>query len=50
MGVINLSKKKFYAVRKGKEVGIFNTWDDCKAQVNGFSGSEYKSFTTMEIT
>ncbi|MGL5348383.1 MAG: viroplasmin family protein [Peptostreptococcaceae bacterium] len=46
--MINLSKKKFYAVRKGKKPSIYYTWDDCKAQVNGFSGAEYKSFLTIE--
>lgn len=43
-----MSKKKYYAVRKGKNNGIYNTWDECKKQVNGFSGAEYKSFTTIE--
>jgi len=43
-----LSKRKFYAVRKGKKIGIFNTWDECKEQVNGYSGAEYKSFTLKE--
>jgi len=43
-----LSKRKFYAVRKGKKTGIFNTWDECKEQVNGYSGAEYKSFTLKE--
>ena len=43
-----MSKKKFYAVKKGKCVGIYNTWDECKPQVNGFSGAEYKSFLTMD--
>lgn len=43
-----MSKKKFYAVRKGKKVGIYNTWNECKIQVDGFSGAEYKSFTTMD--
>jgi ribonuclease HI len=42
-----LSKKKFYAVKKGKKIGIYNTWNDCKEQVNGFSGAEYKSFETL---
>lgn len=42
-----LSKKKFYAVRKGKKTGIYNTWNECKEVVNGFSGAEYKSFTTL---
>ena len=36
--------KKVYAVRKGRVTGIFTTWDDCKAQVDGFAGAEYKSF------
>lgn len=48
MGVIKLSKKKFYAVKKGKKIGIYNTWNECKKQVNGFSGAEYKSFTSLE--
>lgn len=43
-----MSKKKYYAVRKGKCVGIYNTWDECKSQVNGFSGAEYKSFLNLE--
>ncbi|MDE6313334.1 MAG: ribonuclease H family protein [Lachnospiraceae bacterium] len=37
---------KFYAVRKGKKTGIFSTWEECKRQVDGFSGAEYKSFKT----
>ena len=24
--------KKFYAVRKGRKIGIFTTWDECRAQ------------------
>ena len=36
--------KKVYAVRKGRTTGIFMNWDDCKAQVDGFAGAEYKSF------
>ena len=43
-----MSKRKFYAVRKGKKTGIFNTCDECKEQVNGYSGAEYKSFTLKE--
>ena len=39
-----VAKKKVYAVRKGKTPGIYMTWDDCKAQVDGFPGAEYKSF------
>ena len=36
--------KKYYAVKKGRKVGVFETWDECKAQVTGFSGATYKSF------
>ena len=39
---------KFYVVRKGRNTGIFNTWDECKQQVLGYSGADYKSFTTLE--
>ncbi len=37
--------KKFYAVKNGRNIGIFGTWEECKAQVDGFSGAEFKSFT-----
>lgn len=39
---------KFYAVRKGLKPGIYHTWDECKIQVSGFSGAEYKSFPSYE--
>jgi ribonuclease HI len=42
------TKSKFYAVRKGRKPGIYNTWDECKEQVLGFSGADYKSFTSLE--
>ena len=40
--------KKHYAVRQGKEPGIYNTWGECQAQVIGFKGAEYKSFKKLE--
>jgi len=39
---------KYYAVRNGRKIGVFETWVRCKAQVDGFSGAEYKSFTKKE--
>ncbi|MFI3207247.1 MAG: ribonuclease H family protein [Clostridia bacterium] len=39
--------KKIYCVKNGKKAGIYNTWAECKAQVDGFSGAVYKSFTSM---
>ncbi len=40
--------KRYYAVRKGYNPGIYKTWDDCKKQVDGFSGASYKAFTSQE--
>ncbi len=39
---------KFYAVRNGRSTGIFNSWDDCKAQTNGHSGAQFKSFNSQQ--
>lgn len=37
---------KFYAVKNGYHIGIFNTWEECRKEVSGYSGAEYKSFKT----
>ena len=37
--------EKYYAVKKGRKIGIFESWDECKRQVTGFSGASYKSFS-----
>lgn len=37
---------KYYAVKNGYHTGIFRTWDECKKEVEGYSGAEYKSFTS----
>ena len=41
-----MSKKKYYAVRKGRTIGVFDNWAECEESVLGFSGSEYKGFKT----
>ena len=43
-----MAKKKIYAVRKGKTTGVFYSWDECSASVNGYPGAEYKGFATEE--
>lgn len=35
---------KYYAVRKGRTRGLFATWEECRASVEGYSDAEYKSF------
>ena len=39
-------KRKYYAVKSGRENGIFLTWEECQNATEGFSGAEYKSFAT----
>lgn len=39
---------KFYAVKIGKKPGIYNSWDECKMQVDKFKGAVYKSFSNKE--
>ena len=38
--------QKYYVVWKGRKRGIFTSWTECNAQVNGFTGARYKSFGT----
>jgi len=40
--------KKYYTVWKGHHTGVFESWDDCKAQIKDFQGAQYKSFNTFE--
>lgn len=39
---------KFYAIKKGKQTGIYNTWAEAQDQVKGFSGAQFKSFATLD--
>lgn len=39
---------KYYAVRKGRNSGIYNTWEECSKEVIGFGGAEYKKFNSYE--
>jgi len=41
-------KSKFYAVRNGRETGVFRTWAECQEKVKGFSGAKFKSFPSLE--
>lgn len=40
-----MGKKKFYAVRRGRSTGIFQTWKECEASVKGFPSAAFKSFS-----
>ncbi|GAA5842167.1 hypothetical protein JCM3766R1_000024 [Sporobolomyces carnicolor] len=42
------TKPGFYAVRVGREPGVYLTWEQCSAQVKGYSGCIHKKFPTFE--
>ena len=44
---LNDMAKKFYAVRNGRETGIFKTWTECQKQIIGFKGAAFKGFETL---
>lgn len=39
-----MENNKFYAVIIGKTPGIYQTWEECKKEIDGFAGAIYKSF------
>ena len=42
-------KDKFYAVQKGRHPGVYQTWDECRRETNGFPGTVFKSFYTYKV-
>ena len=34
-------------VWRGKNPGIYESWEDCKAQIEGFKNAQYKSFNSL---
>ena len=39
-----MGAKKYYVIWKGKETGVFSSWDKVKKLVQGVEGAKYKSF------
>lgn len=42
------NKTFFYAVKEGREPGIYLSWSECEKQITGFFGARYKKFPTKE--
>lgn len=42
------TRKNYYTVWKGHKRGIFESWDDCKAQIKDFKDAQYKGFETLD--
>ncbi len=39
-----MGKKHYYVVWKGRNPGVYDRWEDCKREIDGFSGALYKGF------
>ena len=39
-----MAGKKCYVVWRGRTPGVYSSWGECKAQVDGFAGAAYKGF------
>ena len=39
-----MPKNKYYVVWKGRNPGVYDNWDACKKEVEGFQGALYKGF------
>ena len=40
--------KNWYVVHRGKVPGIYNSWEECQKQVNGYNNNIYKGFKTRK--
>ncbi|KAK9411274.1 ribonuclease H1 [Crotalus adamanteus] len=38
----------FYAVRRGRRIGVYNTWDECNEQVHRYQDASFKKFATKK--
>ncbi|TGZ77727.1 ribonuclease H-like protein, partial [Ascodesmis nigricans] len=39
---------KYYGVQTGRRPGVYETWQDCLAEVRGFKNAKFKSFPSRE--
>jgi len=44
-----MPKNKYYVVWQGKKPGIYEGWEKCRKQVEGFAGAKCKGFPTLEL-
>lgn len=41
--------QNYYVVKAGRHPGIYETWEDCKRQVDGFEGAVFRKFPEREM-
>ena len=42
-------KNKYYVVWRGRLTGIFESWEECQQQIDGFEGAQFKGYPTREL-
>lgn len=43
-----MKKAKYYVVWEGFAPGVYDSWDECQLQVEGYKGAKYKAFDSQE--
>lgn len=43
-----MTKNKYYVVWQGSHPGIYDSWEVCKKEIQGFNGAQYKGFTDLK--
>ncbi|WP_300410798.1 ribonuclease H family protein [Lagierella sp.] len=43
-----MPETKYYAVKTGRKPGIYSSWEECKKQIDGYSGAVFKKFKTKK--
>jgi len=43
-----MKNMKYYAVKKGHQIGVFDNWSACQKATKGFSNPEFRSFATKK--
>ena len=41
-------KSKYYVVWEGHNPGVYNSWEECKKQIQNYKGAKYKSFVNEQ--
>lgn len=43
-----MAKKKYYGIKEGSRLGVFDNWNETKTFVIGYPGAKYKSFSDYD--
>ena len=42
-----MKKSKYYVVWEGRSTGVFDSWEECQLQIDGYKGAKYKAFNSQ---